>query len=35
MGRTMAKQMLGLVNNKQDVPRSVVLPVELVVRASA
>ena len=35
MGRTMAKQILGLVNNKQDVPRAVVLPVELVVRASA
>lgn len=35
IGRTMAKQMLGLVDGKPDVPRCVVLPVELVVRASA
>jgi DNA-binding LacI/PurR family transcriptional regulator len=35
MGRMMARQMLGLVNAKADVPLSVVLPVELVVRASA
>ena len=35
MGRTMARQMLGLVNDEQDVPRAVVLPTELVVRASA
>jgi len=35
MGRTMARQMLGLVNDLPDVPRCVVLPVELVVRASA
>ena len=35
MGRTMARQMLGLVNDKQDVPDAVVLPTELVVRASA
>jgi DNA-binding LacI/PurR family transcriptional regulator len=35
MGRTMARQMLGLVNNKLDVPREVVLATELVVRESA
>jgi DNA-binding LacI/PurR family transcriptional regulator len=35
MGRTMARQMLGLVNNRPDVPQSVVLPTELVVRGSA
>jgi DNA-binding LacI/PurR family transcriptional regulator len=35
IGRTMARQMLGLVNRKLDVPREVVLPTELVVRASA
>ncbi len=35
MGRTMARQMLGLVNGKHDVPDAVVLPTELVVRASA
>jgi DNA-binding LacI/PurR family transcriptional regulator len=35
MGRTMARQMLGLVNDKHDVPDAVVLPTELVVRASA
>ena len=34
MGRTMAKQMLGLVHDK-DVPPAVVLPTELVVRGSA
>jgi DNA-binding LacI/PurR family transcriptional regulator len=35
MGRTMARQMLGLVNDELDVPQSVVLATELVVRASA
>jgi DNA-binding LacI/PurR family transcriptional regulator len=35
MGRTMARQMLGLVDDDRDVPQSVVLPTELVVRASA
>jgi len=35
MGRTMARQMLGLVNDRPDVPDVVVLPTELVVRASA
>ncbi|GLY96906.1 LacI family DNA-binding transcriptional regulator [Actinoplanes sp. NBRC 103695] len=35
MGRTMARQMLGLVNDDLDVPQSVVLATELVVRASA
>ncbi|WP_305784838.1 LacI family DNA-binding transcriptional regulator [Symbioplanes lichenis] len=35
MGRTMARQMLGLVDGRTDLPRSVVLPTELVVRASA
>jgi DNA-binding LacI/PurR family transcriptional regulator len=35
MGRTMATQMLGLVNDKLDVPQAVVLPTELVVRESA
>jgi len=35
MGRTMARQMLALVNNEPDVPQAVVLPTELVVRASA
>jgi DNA-binding LacI/PurR family transcriptional regulator len=35
MGRTMAKQMLGLVHGKTDVPAAVVLPTELVVRESA
>ena len=35
MGRTMARQMLGLVEGKADVPQAVVLPTELVVRASA
>jgi DNA-binding LacI/PurR family transcriptional regulator len=34
MGRTMARQMLGLVND-EDVPPAVVLPTELVVRRSA
>src|SRR3954471_12834102 len=35
MGRTMARQMLGLVDNDEDVPSSVVLATELVVRGSA
>jgi DNA-binding LacI/PurR family transcriptional regulator len=35
MGRTMARQILGLVDSRSDVVRSVVLPVELVVRGSA
>jgi DNA-binding LacI/PurR family transcriptional regulator len=35
MGRTMAKQMLGLVRDGADVPQAVVLPTELVVRDSA
>jgi DNA-binding LacI/PurR family transcriptional regulator len=35
MGRTMARQILGLVDDRADVVRSVVLPVELVVRGSA
>jgi DNA-binding LacI/PurR family transcriptional regulator len=35
MGRTMARQMLGLVDHRVDVPQSVVLPTELVIRASA
>jgi DNA-binding LacI/PurR family transcriptional regulator len=35
IGRTMASQMLGLVNDKLDVPQAVVLPTELVVRESA
>ncbi|MEV4636000.1 LacI family DNA-binding transcriptional regulator [Actinoplanes sp. NPDC049548] len=35
MGRTMARQMLGLVDERTDVPPAVVLPTELVVRASA
>ncbi len=35
MGRTMAKQMLGLVHGDDDVPHAVVLPTELVVRQSA
>ena len=35
MGRTMASQMLGLVDDKLDVPQAVVLPTELVVRESA
>ena len=35
MGRTMARQMLGLVHDEPDVPQAVVLPTELVVRASA
>jgi DNA-binding LacI/PurR family transcriptional regulator len=35
MGRTMARQMLGLVDDKPDVPDAVVLPTELVVRGSA
>ncbi|WP_306203998.1 LacI family DNA-binding transcriptional regulator [Actinoplanes sp. RD1] len=35
MGRTMARQMLGLVDGRTDLPGSVVLPTELVVRASA
>ena len=35
MGRTMARQMLGLVTDRLDVPAAVVLPTELVVRESA
>ncbi|MEV6600645.1 LacI family DNA-binding transcriptional regulator [Actinoplanes sp. NPDC051346] len=35
MGRTMARQLLGLVGGNTDVPAAVVLPTELVVRASA
>jgi DNA-binding LacI/PurR family transcriptional regulator len=35
MGRTMARLILGLVNDEADLPQSVVLPTELVVRASA
>ncbi|WP_067508911.1 LacI family DNA-binding transcriptional regulator [Actinoplanes sp. TFC3] len=35
MGRTMARQVLGLVAEEPDVPTSVVLPTELVVRATA
>ncbi|HET6533459.1 MAG TPA: LacI family DNA-binding transcriptional regulator [Actinoplanes sp.] len=35
IGRTMASQMLGLVNDRRDVPQEVVLPTELVVRESA
>jgi DNA-binding LacI/PurR family transcriptional regulator len=35
MGRTMARQMLGLVTDRLDVPPAVVLPTELVVRESA
>jgi DNA-binding LacI/PurR family transcriptional regulator len=35
MGRTMARQMLGLVNDEPDVPQAVVLATELVVRGSA
>ena len=35
MGRTMARQLLGLINGESDLPLSVVLPTELVVRESA
>jgi len=35
MGRTMARQRLGLVNGAQGLPDAVVLPTELVVRESA
>lgn len=35
IGRTMARQMLSLVNDEQDVPAAVLLPTELIVRASA
>ena len=35
MGRTMARQMFGLVQDEPNVPQAVVLPTELVVRASA
>ncbi|MFI5932616.1 LacI family DNA-binding transcriptional regulator [Actinoplanes sp. NPDC051494] len=35
MGRTMARLLLGVVDDHRDVPESVVLPTELVVRASA
>jgi len=35
MGRTMARQMLGLINGEEALPDAVVLPTELVVRDSA
>ena len=35
IGRTMARQILGLVEGRADVPESVVLPTELVIRGSA
>jgi DNA-binding LacI/PurR family transcriptional regulator len=35
IGRTMARQMLGLVTDEADVPQAVVLPTELVIRGSA
>jgi DNA-binding LacI/PurR family transcriptional regulator len=35
MGRTMARQLLGFINGAADLPISVVLPTELVVRGSA
>jgi DNA-binding LacI/PurR family transcriptional regulator len=35
MGRMMARQILGLIEDRSDVPESVVLPTELVVRGSA
>jgi DNA-binding LacI/PurR family transcriptional regulator len=35
MGRTMARQILGLIDDKRSMPGAVVLPTELVVRASA
>jgi DNA-binding LacI/PurR family transcriptional regulator len=35
MGRTMARQILGLIEDKPDMPEAVVLPTELVVRGSA
>jgi DNA-binding LacI/PurR family transcriptional regulator len=35
IGRTMARQMLGLVHGNDDVPSAVVLPTELVIRQSA
>jgi DNA-binding LacI/PurR family transcriptional regulator len=35
MGRTMARQLLGFINGSADLPTSVVLPTELVVRGSA
>jgi DNA-binding LacI/PurR family transcriptional regulator len=35
IGRTMARQILGLVNDEPDIQSAVVLPTELVVRASA
>ncbi|WP_127498475.1 LacI family DNA-binding transcriptional regulator [Actinoplanes solisilvae] len=35
MGRTMARQMLGLINGEEGLPDAVVLPTELVVRDSA
>ncbi|AGL21247.1 LacI family DNA-binding transcriptional regulator [Actinoplanes sp. N902-109] len=35
MGRTMARQILGLVADRRDVPPAVVLPTELVLRATA
>ena len=35
IGRTMARQLLGLINGESDLPNAVVLPTELVVRSSA
>jgi DNA-binding LacI/PurR family transcriptional regulator len=35
MGRTMARQLLGLINGESDLTPAVVLPTELVVRESA
>jgi DNA-binding LacI/PurR family transcriptional regulator len=35
MGRTMARQLLAVINGESDVPTAVVLPTELVVRESA
>jgi DNA-binding LacI/PurR family transcriptional regulator len=35
MGRTMARQLLGLINGDSDLPNAVVLPTDLVVRSSA
>jgi DNA-binding LacI/PurR family transcriptional regulator len=34
-GRTMARQLLGLINGEANLPDAVVLPTELIVRASA
>ena len=35
MGRTMARQLLGLINGEPGQPDAVVLPTELVIRGSA